>query len=141
MIKKQWMVAGLAIVAMAFSGCAQAGLFPAANLTSVQLAESNYKIVATDIEGESEAAYLVGISFSSGMSSQSVALHKVKGTGMLYREAMDALWRNYEETHGPVVGKSLALVNVRYDADNLNLLAYTRAKLSIRADVVEFVDD
>ena len=141
MRKKQWTVAGLAVLALTFSGCAQAGMFAAANLTSVQLGAGNYKLVATDIEGEAEAAYLVGVSFSSGMSSQSVALHRVKGTGLLYREAMDALWRNYEETHGPVVGKSLALINVRYDADNLNLLAYTRAKLSIRADMVEFVDD
>ena len=53
-------------------------------------------------------------------------------------EALENLWKEYEEKHGSVIGKKLALVNVRYDSDALNLILYTKAKISIRADIVEF---
>ena len=138
---RRWTYVLLVLVGAAVSGCAQAGMFLAANLTQVELAEGNYRIAAIDVHGEAEAAYLLGLSFSTGMRTQTVALLRVEGTGLLYKEAMDALWADFEDQNGPVVGRSLALVNVRYDSDNLNLVLYTRAKLSIRADVVEFGAD
>jgi hypothetical protein len=122
-------------------GCAPAGLFPALNLTQVELSEGNYQIMATNVAGEAEASYLVGLSFSNGMMTQTLALYRLKGTGMLYKEAIEDLWTNYEAQHGKAEGRKLALVNVRYDADPLNLLVYARARISVRADVVEFKDD
>jgi len=130
----------LLLIGVSLAGCAQAGLFAAANLTQVELSTGNYRIVTTNIHGESEAAYLLGASLSSGIQTQTLALWRVKGSGLLYKEAMEDLWKNYVKEHGRIAAKKLALVNVRYDADNLNLLLYTRAKLSIRADVVEFID-
>jgi hypothetical protein len=59
---------------------------------------------------------------------------------MLYTEAMEALWNSYGEQHGSAENKKLALVNMRYDSETLNLLLYTRVNISIRADVVEFTD-
>jgi hypothetical protein len=59
---------------------------------------------------------------------------------MLYKEALENLWKNFETTNGSVEGRRLALVNVRYDADALNLFVYTQPKIVIRADVVEFTD-
>jgi len=73
-----------------------------------------------------------------GMTTNTLALVRVDGTGMLYKEALDDLWKNYEAAHGPVEGKKLALINVHYDADILNLIVYTRPKITVRADVVEF---
>jgi hypothetical protein len=122
-------------------GCAPAGVFPALNLTQVELSEGNYQIVATNVAGQAEAGYLVGLSFSNGMMTQTLALYRLQGTGMLYKEAIEDLWKNYEAQHGKPEGRKLALVNVRYDADPLNLLVYARARISIRADVVEFKDD
>ncbi|MFH1570170.1 MAG: hypothetical protein ABIL09_19420, partial [Gemmatimonadota bacterium] len=66
------------------------------------------------------------------------SLFRVSGTGELYGEAMDDLWRRFEAEHGPVVGRRLALVNLRYDANARNFLVYNDIALSIRADVVEF---
>lgn len=126
------------ISAILISGCANTGLFFSANSTQVQLAESNYEIVATNVSGESEAGYLLGVSFSAGAATNTVALARVSGSGMLYMEALENLWKDYEEKHGSVIGKKLALVNVRYDSDALNLILYTKSKISIRADVVEF---
>ncbi len=120
------------------TGCAQTGMFAAAQVTSVELGEPNYRVIATNVTGSAEAGYLLGISIPSGMMSTTLALARIEGTGMLYREALAALWANFEAAHGSIAGRRLALVNIRYDADNLNLLLYTRPRLSIRADVVEF---
>ena len=128
------------LVAAMFAGCASTGMFTASNLTEVQLQKNNFIIVARNVSGEAEAGYLLGSTFSLGMMTNTVAVLRVSGTGMLYKEALEDLWKNYEAVHGPVEGKKLALVNVRYDADALNLLVYTRPKVMIRADVVEFTE-
>ena len=60
------------------------------------------------------------------------------GTATLYDTAVRDLWKNYEGTYGSTEGKKLALVNIRYDADMLNLFIYTKTTLYIHADVVEF---
>ena len=52
--------------------------------------------------------------------------------------ALENLWENYEAEHGEVEKGKLALTNVRYDADILNLIVYTQLKVTVRADVVEF---
>jgi hypothetical protein len=62
----------------------------------------------------------------------------VVGTGMLYQEALSDLWKNVEEKYGDVEGKSLALINIRYDSDCLNLILFTQAKVIVRADIVQF---
>jgi uncharacterized protein DUF6567 len=129
----------LLAVALGASGCAQTGVFVAANMTSVELSEDNYRLIATDVSGTAEAAYLLGVSLPTGMMNSTLALVRLKGTGMLYQEALADLWTRFQEEHGAIDGRTLALVNVRYDSDNLNLLLYTRPQLSIRADVVEFV--
>ena len=126
------------ISAFLLSSCANTGMFLAMNNTAVELSESNYEIVATNVFGEAEAGYLLGLSFSAGAATNTFALARVSGSGMLYMEALENLWKDYEKTHSSVIGKKLALVNVRYDSDALNLILYTKAKISIRADVVEF---
>jgi hypothetical protein len=138
-MKSKLMFYPIALIgALLLSGCASSGLFFSMNNTAVELSENNYEIVATNIAGEAEAGYLLGLSFSAGAATNTLALARVSGSGMLYKEALENLWKNYEEKHGSVVGKKLALVNVRYDSDALNLILYTSAKISIRADVVEF---
>ena len=121
-------------------GCAQAGLYAAGNMTSVELAEPNFEIVDTDVGGKASAAYLIGVSYSLGHRTESVSVFRVRGTGELYREAMADLWAQFAEEHGPVEGRKLALINVRYDTSVRNFLVYNSAELSIRADVVEFTD-
>ena len=128
------------LIAAMFAGCASTGMFTASDLTEVQLQKSNFIIVARNVSGEAEAGYIFGSSFSLGMMTNTVAVLRLSGTGMLYKEALEDLWKNYEAVHGPVEGKKLALVNVRYDADALNLFVYTRPKVMVRADVVEFTN-
>jgi hypothetical protein len=123
-----------------FTGCASSGAFMAGNMTDVQLQRNNFKIVAPNVTGEATAGYLFGGTFSTGFATNTFALFRVSGTGMLYKEALESLWKNYEAANGPVSGKKIALINVRYDADALNLGIYTQPKLMIRADVIEFTE-
>ena len=81
------------------------------------------------------------MSFAQGGEAQTAALISLGGDRLLYKVALENLWRNFEQTYGNVEGRSLALVNVRFDSDALNvLIIYTRSKISVRADVIEFVE-
>jgi len=90
------------------------------------------------VTGESESAYVFGLSYSTGLAASTFAIARVEGTGMLYSEALENLWANFETTNGTVRDQKLALVNVRYDTDILNLFVYTKVRVTVRADVIEF---
>lgn len=123
------------------SSCSSTGAFYSANLTEVQLSENNYEIVATNVAGEATSGYLIGLSSGIGAQQmQTFAIARVSGSGMIYGEAIEDLWGNFRKEHGEVEGRNLALINVRFDTDALNLILYTQPKVSVRADVVEFND-
>lgn len=126
------------IAAFIFSGCSNTGAFLSANQTIVNLNEGNYTIAATNVTGESESAYIFGLSYSTGLSAATLAIARIEGTGMLYAEALENLWSNYEAANGTVRNQKLALANVRYDSDILNLVVYTKVKVTVRADIIEF---
>lgn len=133
---KRIYLAGLLVVLL--SGCSSSGAFLASNQTNVELGEANYTIVATGVHGEAESGYILGLSYSSGFIANTFALARVSGTDKLYSDALDNLWENYESNHGAIGDKKLALTNVRYDAEILNLILYTGTKITVRADIVEF---
>lgn len=139
-MKGSLLVVSLTLLIFLATGCSSSGQFSSVNLTNVELSESNYRIVATSVSGEATAGYLLGISFGNGSNQATLALVRVEGEGLLYKEALENLWDNFEQEYGSPEGRQLALVNVRYDTDNLNLLVYTKPKVSIRADIVEFIE-
>lgn len=116
------------------TGCLSTGSLLPPSQTDDRLADGPFRLVATDVGGEASAFYLFG--FSTGGST--AALVRVSGGGDLRARALAGLWRRFEQEHGAVEGRRLALVNVRADAQALNVLFATRPKVSIRADVVEF---
>ncbi len=124
--------------AVLMTGCTTGGSFLAMNLTNVELSNAKSEIVARDLGGYSSAGYLFGFSFSTGNMANTLALVRINGTATLYDTAVRDIWKKYEEKYGSMDGKKLALVNIRYDADILNLFVYTKADLYIHADVVEF---
>ena len=134
-------ILGIAVLGVLFlSGCTTSGAFLSLNQTHVNLEQANYNITATSVSGYSEAAYVLGISYGTGPSVNTLAAGRVEGTGLLYKEALEDLWTNYEANHGTMDGKRLALANVRYDTDILNLIIYTKVMVNVRADIVEFTD-
>jgi len=128
----------LLFVSLLFTGCSNSGAFLALNQTVVNLEDDNYTVHASNVSGESSAGYILGLSYSNGPVANSLAIARVNGTGALYAEALGNLWSDYEEEHGSVEGKKVALTNVRYDTEMLNLLIYTQVKVTVRADVVLF---
>lgn len=122
------------------SGCTTSGAFLSLNQTQVNLEQANYQIVATGVSGQAESGYILGISYSTGLTAMTLAVARVTGSGMLYKEALDDLWITFEKNHGTLDGKRLALTNVRYDADILNLILYSKVKIGVRADIIEFTD-
>lgn len=128
--------------ALVLTGCASSGSFDALNETQVQLTQANYRIVATNVGGESSAGYLFGLSGSDQGRPSAFALFRVDGEPMLMKRALENLWANFEAEHGPAEGRNLALINVRYDSDAANyLLLYSKLKVSVRADVIEFLPE
>ncbi len=130
------------VLLIATTGCTTSGLFSSTHLTNIELSENNYRIVARNVGGEASAGYILGISGAFRGEMQTFALIRINGEGMLYQEALNNLWINFETKYGQSVeGKQLALVNVRYDSDALNVLGvYTKPEVAIRADVIEFVE-
>lgn len=127
------------IISTVISGCGSTGAFNAASLTNVELSEADYEIVAVNVKGEASAGYLLGISSGLyGNQMQTLAIARISGSGMIYGEAIENLWENFESEYGETEGRSLALINVRYDTEALNLILYTKPTVSVRADVIEF---
>lgn len=135
---KSYTIVSLLAVAFLFTGCGNAGMFVANNSTEVQLQQGNYTIVAKNVTGSAESAYVFGASYSWGMATNSMGIIPVGGTKTLYKDAREALWNNFEAEYSSVEGKKLALVNIQYDAATTNFFVYTNAKVSITADVIEF---
>lgn len=137
MLKKSVVLEPLLCVFL-LSGCTTGGAFLAQNLTNVELSRDNFEIIAKDVAGIAHADYLLGLSSSSGVGSSTLALVRVGGTATLYNDALNDLWSNFEENYGSTEGRNLVLVNVRYDADILNLIVFTKTTLFVHADVIEF---
>jgi hypothetical protein len=129
------------ILAIILTSCASTGAFNTATLTEVQLSEADYEIVAVNIKGEASAGYILGASGAiTAGQIQTIALARVSGSGMIYSEAIENLWENFRKEYGETEGRSLALINVRFDTEALNLILYTQPTVSVRADVIEFVE-
>lgn len=137
-MKRYLNVSFLLVGMLSFYGCSTTGAFISSNLTNVELSKANYRIVATNVTGESTSGYVLGFTYSYGIETTTIAVARVNGTGKLYQEAIENLWNKFKKEHGNIEGKKLALVNVRYDSDNKNFIFYTEASISVRADIVEF---
>ncbi|ELR71897.1 hypothetical protein C900_02136 [Fulvivirga imtechensis AK7] len=107
-------------------------------MTNVELREPNFKIVATNVSGEASSGAVFGVSYGLGMATTQVALIPLSNNRLLYKTAMQNLWNNFESANGKPVDRKLALVNVRYDSESLNLFFYTKVTTVVVADVVEF---
>lgn len=141
MRKTYLLFAGLiALASSVLTGCSNTGLHASTSVTQVQLAKANYKIVATSVSGKAQAEYLFGASFGVGMYNQAFALIPLTKDRALYKLALADLWKNFEEKNGSPAGRNLALINFRYDSEATNLFFYTRPRLTLVADVIEFTE-
>jgi len=139
-MKKWLVVASMAVAFIWLSGCANGGAFLSSHQTTVELGENNYEIIANNVNGSSTVGYIFGASYSLGGVSYSGGLARVDGTGQIYNEAINDLWKNFEKKYGAAQGESIALANVRYDSEMLNLFFFTKLTVTVRADIVKFME-
>jgi predicted Zn-dependent protease with MMP-like domain len=118
--------------------CVSTGLTSSTHRTDVGLANNNYRIVATNVSGEASTESILGASYGVGLGASQFAFIPLTPNRAIYKNAMQNLWANYEAKKGSVVDHPLALVNLRYDTETLNTIFYTKLKVVIVADVVEF---
>tara|TARA_R110002096_G_scaffold52194_1_gene136128 strand:- start:2774 stop:3187 length:414 start_codon:yes stop_codon:yes gene_type:complete len=135
---KSYLIIILIALAFLLTGCGNTGMFVASNSTEVQLKEGNYTIVAKNVTGTSEISYLIGASYSWGIATNSVGIIPLDRNKMIYKEARESLWDNFEKQGESIEGRSLALINIQYDSNTTNFLVYTKASVSITADIIEF---
>ncbi len=129
----------MSIVLLTFLGsCASTGVTTSSHLTNVELKGNNYQIVATNISGEASSNGIVGLSLGIGLGGAQFSLIPLSPDRTLYKNAMQNLWANFETKNGSPVGRTLALTNVRFDSETLNTVVYTKIKIVVIADVVEF---
>lgn len=126
------------VIISILGGCASTGLTTSTHVTNVGLSSNNYQIVATNISGEASSAGIVGISLAIGLGGTQFAIIPLSSNRTLYKNAMQNLWTNFEATNGSAAGRTLALTNLRYDSETLNTVVYTKIKIVVIADVVEF---
>lgn len=127
----------IAIVSI-LGGCASSGLTASTHRTNVGLSNNNYLIVATNVSGEASSEGILGASFGVGLGGSQFSLIPLTSNRTLYKNAMQNLWANFEAKNTSAVNRTLALVNLRYDAETLNTFFYTKIKIVVVADVVEF---
>lgn len=139
-MKKNIISLCLIILVITLSGCGSMGTFRADNLTNVELSQANFNYVARNVQGSAMQGYLLGISASQGYGVSTFGLVRVSGVEKPYDSAMKDLWNNFQEKHGSLDGKKLALINIRQDTEVLNTFIYTEARYFITADVIEFAE-
>lgn len=128
----------LVSLGLLFGGCASTGITASSHITNIQLGGPNFRIVSTNVTGEASSRALFGVSYGLGVAATQLALIPLDSERTLYKKAISTLWTTFETENGPVEGRKLALVNVRYDSESINTFFYTKVTTVIVADVVEF---
>jgi len=105
------------------TGCASFGNMPHDTGTQVLLKSNNYKMIKAGAKGESSGFYFLGI---------------IPFASPSYGEAKAALYQSIGKN---LEGKSVALANQTQDKSLMYLILFSIPKLTITADVIEFIDE
>lgn len=123
-IKRLVCMAAVCALGWFASGCASGGegqMKGGGTGTQVDLNKNNYKLLKAGAKGESTGFKLLGI---------------LPFANPNYADAKASL---YESVGVPLTGKSVALANQTEDRSTLYLILFSLPKITITADVVEFV--
>jgi len=101
-------------------GCS-AGVLPYGGRTTTDLTKKNFRMIRANARGEDTGFYLLGlIPFSSPT----------------YADAMRSLYEGVE-----MEGKATALANVSQDKSTVYLILFSIPKITVTADIIEFLDE
>jgi hypothetical protein len=119
-MKKRHLLVG-ALLVLAVS-CASVGSLPHSTGTRVDLSRKNYRVVKANAIGQSSGFALLGI---------------IPIASPTYPAAMSNLYENAQITEG----SATALANVSQERSTVYLVLFSIPKLTVRADVIEFLDE
>lgn len=102
-------------------GCTSVGTFSHTTRTTVDLSKRNYHIVKPNAIGKSTGFKFLGI---------------IPIVSPRYTKAMTNLYSKA----GVAEGRAMALANVVEERSSIYLILFSLPKLTIRADVIEFVE-
>ena len=111
----------LSLVCVFLSGCASVGKLPHLTGTQTDLSKNNYKVIKSAIKGIDSGFSLLGI---------------IPFKSPSYAKAMANLHDQVE-----MEGKATAFVNVAQDHSLLYLILFSIPKITVTADVIEFIDE
>lgn len=112
------LLAGAAVIT---TGCASIGHIKGQSTnTVVNLSESNYQIVKTEVKGDSKGFFLLGI-----LPFRSPTYHEAKAS--LYRAI-----------GSPLENRSVAFANQTEDISSQYFILFSIPKVTLTADLVEF---
>ena len=103
-----------------FTGCASTGNFPVGSETKTDLSKNNYKVIKANARGTDKGFWLLGI---------------IPIVSPNYADAMKSLHQKVN-----MEGRSAALANVSKDKSTLYLILFSVPKITVTADVIEFID-
>jgi hypothetical protein len=123
-IRKLSFPAAFLILLFLTAGCASSNVkIGQSTTTAVDLKGKNYRMIQAGAEGESYGFRLLGILPFSSPS---------------YAVARQDLYASVKE---PLTGRAVALANQMEDRSSLYLILFSIPKVTITADVIEFIDN
>ncbi len=119
-MKRQWMVVALACAVLA--GCSEAQIVPPPVVPQVVLSQKNYRMAKLNAIGSSTGFSLLGL-------LPITSPRQIKAMSDLY-EGVSAK-----------PDAAYALTNIAQEKSNTYLLLFSLSRITVRADVIEFVDE
>ena len=98
-----------------------AGGLPYGGRTTTDLTKKNFRMIRANARGEDSGFYLLGI---------------IPFSSPTYADAMRSLYEGVE-----MEGKATALANVAQDKSTVYLILFSIPKLTVTADIIEFIDE
>jgi hypothetical protein len=124
MVKLIVLILALGIITT-LAGCATSvgGFKGQATSAGVGLSKKNYKVIKVGAKGESSGFRLLGI---------------IPFASPNYADAKESLYKSVGES---LEGRAIALVNQTEDVSNLYLILFSIPKVTISADIIEYIDE
>jgi hypothetical protein len=103
------------------AGCVSSGSFPIESETRTDLSKNNYRVIKANVRGTDKGFWLLGI---------------IPFASPSYSNAMESLHEKVD-----MEGRATALVNVSKDKSTLYLILFSVPKITVTADVIEFLEE
>ena len=111
--------------------------------TDIRLEQANYRVIATQVKGESTGFHILSAMPTSIPTSLTELGKLVKLSpegGIAIKDSTEAqAIKNLYKNCGDLRNRPTALINIREETGGRNYLIFSRPKTTVTADVIEFI--